>query len=367
MSKEIISTKQGVTLVMLYIFGYTLVIGTGGEAKKDMWIALILGIILAIPVFMMYARLLSMFPEKDIFDILNLVFGNFIGKAISLLFIWFALHIAGLAVYSFSEYISTVALDQTPKVVFMSAFMILCVWGVKEGIEVLGRWGEIMIRFLIFIVFMAVILAAKDLRFSKLLPVLENGINPVMKGAFATLTLPLAETVVFIMVFSCLKDKKATFKAYILGLLLAGVVLIIVSLRNIMVLGTYIISMNYYPSFNAVARINIGNILQRLEAAVSIVFLISGFVQVSICLLGAAKGISKLFGFIDYRHMVIPTALIILNLGFLVVKDMMELTQWNREVFPYYGFFFEVILPGVIFICARMRYKKIYNNDLNNK
>jgi spore germination protein KB len=366
MNKEIISDKQGIILITLFILGSTLVVGTGGEAKKDMWLAVIIGMIFAVPVLMMYAKLLSMFPEKDIFDILKLAFGNFIGKAISLLFIWYALHLGALVLYNFSQFIGTVGLDQTPRVVPMSVIMLLCAWGVKEGVEVLGRWGEILIQFLIIILFLATILSIPVLRLNNLLPVFENGIKPVIKGAFSTFAFPFTETVIFIMVFPCLKGKKSSFKTFILGLLLGGGIIVVLAARNIMILGSYIISMSYYPSFFAVARINIGHFLQRLESAVSITFLISGFVKISMCLFGASKGISKLFNFVDYRFIVIPTALIILNLSFIVSSDIMESAKWNLQVYPYYAFIFQVILPSLTFICAKIRYKKIRSNDLNN-
>jgi spore germination protein KB len=366
MRKEIISSRQGAILVFLYILGSSVIVGGGGEAGKDIWLSAIIAMAAAALVLLMYIRLLSMFPGKDIFDILNLVFGNYIGKAISLLFIWYALHLGGLVLYNFSEFVRTVGLEQTPRIAFMSVFMLLCAWGVKEGIEVLGRWGEVLLPFLLFIMVMVAILSFQNTKISNLLPVLEQGIKPVMKGAFSNFSFPFAETVIFTMVFSCFNDKKSTFKAYMFGLLFGGITLVQIGARNVMVLGSYVMSMNYYPTFNAVSRINIGHFLQRLESAVSIVFLISGFIKISICLLGASKGISKFFNCKEYRFLVIPVCLIILDFGFLVNTNIMESRRWNAQVYPYYAFIFQVILPLLIYGCSKMRYKKICDNNLND-
>lgn len=108
MNKEAISNKQGITLVIIFILGSTLVLGTAGEAKKDMWIAIIVGIFLSFPILLIYAKLLSMFPEKDIFDISILVLGNFFGRIVNILFIWFAIHLGALVLYNFGEFINTV-------------------------------------------------------------------------------------------------------------------------------------------------------------------------------------------------------------------------------------------------------------------
>lgn len=49
MNKEVISDKQGINLVILFIMGSTLVIGTGAEAGKDSWLAIIIAIIFSFP------------------------------------------------------------------------------------------------------------------------------------------------------------------------------------------------------------------------------------------------------------------------------------------------------------------------------
>jgi Spore germination protein. len=139
---------------------------------------------------------------------------------------------------------------------------------------------------------------------------------------------------------------------------------VVINVKNILVLGSYIISLNYFPSYIATSRINIGGFLQRLEALVSTAFLISGFIKISICLLGAANGISKLFNFNDYRFLVMPSALIILNLSFIDYKDSMELAQWANNIYPYYAFIFEVILPVMVLIGARIKLRKANINNL---
>lgn len=359
MRREIISSKQGVTLLILFIFGSTFVVGTGGEAKKDMWLAVIIAIIGALPMYFIYAKLLMSFPEKDLYDIVELVFGKLLGKAIILLYIFYSLHLGGLVVYNFNEFIGTVGLEQTPMIIPSSIMMVLCIWMLKQGIEGLARWGELFFPILISIVFLAAMFSIPNLDINNILPIAANGINPIAKGAFDTFSFPLTEAVLFTVVFSSLKNSKAALKTYILALIIAGGTLVISVLRNILVLGEYVISINYYPTFVAVARINIGNFLQRLESALSITFLIAGFVKICICLLAASKGFAKVLNFKDYRFIVIPQALMILNFSFIVTKDAMDSRIWNQQVYPYYAFIFEVILPLIIFICAKLRYKEL--------
>ena len=89
------------------------------------------------------------------------------------------------------------------------------------------------------------LLAIPQLHVDYLKPVLGHGMNPVMTGGFATFSFPFCETVLFICLFSSLKSKKSPFKVYKLGVLItAFVFIVIVTIRNIGVLGNTLTS--YY-------------------------------------------------------------------------------------------------------------------------
>ncbi len=140
MNKEVISNKQGICLIILFITGSTFVVGIGSKAENDSWLAIILSTLFAFPILMIYARLLSLFPQKDLFDILEIIFGKFIGKFISILYIWFSLHLGTLVLRNFGEFIGTISLSKTPMIIPMIFIIFLSTWIIKGGIELLGRW-----------------------------------------------------------------------------------------------------------------------------------------------------------------------------------------------------------------------------------
>jgi len=96
MKNEAISERQGIILIILFILGNSLLIGAGGQAKQDAWIAIIISILWSIILLLMFSRILSLYPGKDLFDILQIVMGKIIGKIVSILMIWFAFHFGTL-------------------------------------------------------------------------------------------------------------------------------------------------------------------------------------------------------------------------------------------------------------------------------
>ncbi|MCK4258321.1 MAG: endospore germination permease [Halanaerobiales bacterium] len=358
MKREVISDRQGIYLITLFIMGSTLILGTAAQAEKDIWLAILLAMVFAFPTLSMYARLHALFPGKDLYDILEFVFGRYLGKIISFVYIWFAFHLGTLVLRNFGEFLTTVGLLDTPTALLYVIMILLCLWAVKEGIEVLGRWGEFFIKIIIPLILLTIILGIPDMTINNIRPVFYNGIKPILDGAFSTYTFPLAETVIFMMVLSPLKEENSSYKIYWVGLLIGGFIIFISAFFEILVLGVNLYSESYFPAYIAVSRINIGDFLQRMEIIVSITFLIGGFIKISICLLAASKGIGKVFGFDDYRILATPVALLMVNLAYFIYDSIMEMTEWTFKIWNMYAFPFQVILPILILIAAEIKVRR---------
>lgn len=355
MNKEKISNSQGIKMVILFLFGSTLVMGTGGEAGRDMWLAIGLSVIATIPVYLLYCRIQSLFPGKDLFEILELNFGKLFGKLISLIFVWFAFHLGALVIRNFGEFIITVGLPETPRIVPMIIFALICIWAVKAGIEVLGRCSDYFMVFVMSLLIIYTILAIPIMDTKNILPIMGTGFGDVVKGVPSSFAYPFGEAVAFLLVFSALKNKKSPYKVYIPALLIAGPIMTFVALRNILIMGPLTLKTVYFPAYSAISRINVGNFLQRLEIGVTIVFLLCGFIKVCICLLGATKGLSRILGFDDYRILVLPVGLLMTNLAHIIYKDIDEMFEWAFKVWQYYAIPFQVVLPLLIWIFIEVK------------
>ncbi len=357
-SKETINDKQALIMVTIFIMGSTLIMGVGGVAKQDMWLAIIAAIASAIPVVLMYARILSTYPGKDLYDILQIVFGKVVGKIVCILYAWFAFHLGALVLRNYGEFIKTAALPETPMLVSMLFLGGLALWAVKAGIEVIGRWSEFFIFILIGFILIIGFLSIPLMKPQNLLPVLYEGVVPVLHGTLAALSFPFAETVVFTLVFSSLQTRESPNKVLVYGILLGGLIVVYAALRNVMVLGANYISMLYFPSYHAVSRINVGNFLQRLEISVVVVFTIAGFVKISVCLLAACTGIAKVFSLENHRQIATPIALLMVTLAYIVYKNIMEMMEWAFKYWSSYALPFQVFLPAIILLAVEIKSRR---------
>ena len=355
MNTEVISDKQGISLIIMFIVGTSIVLIMGVDAKQDLWLANIFAVIMALPMVLIYSSLHRLFPKKDLFDILEICMGRFIGKIIILLYSSFAFFLSSLIVRDFGEFFVTVAAPETPMIVPMFIMALLGAWIVIEGIETMGRWAEFFLPVTIVLLFITVLLLIPQMKINNIRPMLYSGIKPVIKGAFGPFSFPFAETVIFTMVFSTFKTDKSSYKVYLSGLLIGGIIIVINSVVNIFVLGIDVASTIYFPFYATLSRLNIGDFLQRLQIVIAFIFLLGGFIKLSICLLAASKGISKLFGYTDYRFIVLPFSLLLINLSYLITDSLMYFIEWDIKIWPYYAFLFQVILPIIIFVAAKVK------------
>jgi spore germination protein KB len=205
-----------------------------------------------------------------------------------------------------------------------------------------------------FIMALVNILEIPQFHLDYIKPILGNGIIPVLKGGFSAFSFPFAETILFLGVFSSLKTKKSPKKVYLWGVIIAGSIILITTIRNVAVLGNMLGSF-YFPSYEAVSMIAIDDFLQRIEATVSIVFIFSVFIKCAICLLVASKGIEKMFNLTDYRSIVIQTGLLMIYFSYIIYDNIMIMKYWAFKVYPYYAFPMQVILPVIIWVLAEIK------------
>jgi len=357
MTKEFISEKEAICIITAFLMGSTLIVGIGGEAKNDAWIAGIIAILMAVPVILIYARLLALYPGQDLYEIITLTLGKWPGKLVAVLYIWYSFHLGALVIRNFGEFVNTVTMPETPMLVPMFCLGLVGVVAVKSGVEVIGRITAYLLPAIIFIIVVVQILIIPELNFRYLRPVLHQDLLLVLRGGFTTFSFPFAESVLLMGILFAIKTKVSPYRVYFSSLLFAGTIIMVLTLRNILVLGPMLGSL-YFPSHVAVSRVNIGEFLQRIEVTVVFVFIFGAFIKSSVCLYVACKGIGKIFNLDNYRSIVIQVGLLMVYFAYIVYDSTMLMAYWAFKVYAYYAFPFQVILPLIIWVIAEIKSRR---------
>lgn len=355
MEKEIISQKQAILIMSLFIIGSTAILGSGSQAKQDVWIAIIIAMVMASLIIPVYGRISKLFPGKDIYEILENVFGKVLGKIISLIFLSYAFRLSALILRDFSEFVRIISLPETPICIIAFPAVILVIWEVRGGIEILGRFLGIFFPIYIIMIVITTLLSIPLFELDNLKPVLYDDLNLVLSSSFNVLTFPFAETVMFLCLMGNIRKNSNVYKVYYFSLLIGGIILILIAVRSVLVLGIPSKSIQNFASYTATRLIKIGTFLQRIEATVAIAFMISGYAKATVCMYTVTKGLSYLFNIKDYHKLAGPVGIIIAMYSIIIHSDFTELVEWTEKIYPYYAIPFQIIIPMIVWITAEIK------------
>lgn len=360
MQNEFITGKQAICIMMMFVMGSTLILGVGGEAKNDAWLAGIAGLLMSLPMILIYSRIHTLFKDKDLFEIMELSLGKVAGKLITLVYVLYAFHLGALVLRNFGELVNTINMPETPLLVPILCLGAVCIVGVRAGIESIGRFCTVFLPIILAILLIVQLMALHHFEMENLRPILGGGIAPILQGGFSVFAFPFAETVLFLGFLNAVRTDKPYRRLYMVSVWAAGGVIIYLTVRNIAVLGETL-AMLYFPSYTAVSRVDVKDYIERIEVTVAIVFVVSAMVKGTVCLFFAGKGLAHLTGIADYRPLIIQLGLLMIYFSYTLYNNTEEMRYWAFKVYTYYAFPFQVILPVIIWIFAERKAGKLRN------
>lgn len=356
MGDERVSARHAIYMNTLFLLGSSAVMGVNSSARQDSWIALLLTALIAFPFFMIYARILQLHPEKSFFEKLDLLMGPILGKVMTLLMSWFALHLCALVLRNFSEFIVVTLMPETPQLPVVLAMVLVVSYLAKSGPETFGRWASFVFPFVTLISLLTSFFSLNEMKFDRILPILQDPAK-VLSGTQSLLTFPFLELVIFLCAAGGLRKGENPYKTYRYSLLLGTSIMLIILLRNIFTMGPYIMSDEYFPSFFSARVINLGSLLTRVEGSIAMNFILAGIAKITMCLWAATKGGAHLFGISSYQRLLMPMALLAAVLSTAVYTNITASFDF-LEIYQYYALPFEIGIPVVLWILLEIRVRR---------
>lgn len=354
MGKETITTKQAISIMAMFMIGSTLIVQA--KATQDFWVTYLFVIAITLFIFFVYSRILSLFPGQNMLDIHRFLFGKIAGGVIYGSYVFYAFSLGIFVTRHFTEFIQ-VALPETPQYAYAICIVLVSIYIVNKGIETLGRWSLSTLPLIILIFFITIVFSAYLFDFRNLKPIFQSGLASIADNTWSSFTIPFGECVIFLLLLDSLKDSKKTLKVFYTSMAI-GVTMIMLGLfRNILVMGIANTNLLAHASVGAVSVIDIPNFVERIEVIVTTIFIICGLAKITVCLMGACKGIAKLLKLDSNQPIIMPIGLLMLTLSFNAFENAMHLFPW----FDVYRIFFLptiAVFPITAWIVAEIKVKR---------
>lgn len=350
-----ISSSQLMFLIAGFIQGSTLTVTFSFiVAKQDTWLTVLAGWLVGLPFVLVCIALAQKFPGKTLVQINDIVFGPYLGKLVTAIYLGFVLTVNGEYLRYLGDFILVYIMPETPIVVILVMFTCICAWAVRSGIEVTSRFSGIFVVVTLIIVISTFVLLLKDMKLSNFLPVLETPLKDFIQGTHIMEAIPFGELFAFLMIIPYLNKLKQAKSSVLLGYIIGGATVLITTVRDIAVLGatTAILAQ---PSFEAVRLIEIAKVLTRLEIFVAIALLITLFIKVSVFYYVTVTSIAQMFSLRSYLPLVPPIGIILIAFGIWMADSYMEQVYSTLHYYPFIAMPCEILLPSLTLIIAKIR------------
>lgn len=354
--KTYISPVQGFMLAVasISVTGHLLFIPVIiNHAGRDSWISLLL----AAPPFLALSGLLAslarMFPDQSIIQYSQVILGKQAGRIGSLLFLLFLFHDATLSIRGFGEFYTSAITPKTPIMVFFVGAALLAVYAVRSGIEVIARTNQLFLAILIPIGITATILTHKDKDYRNFLPVLYDGLQPVLMGTASLLSVFIGY-VVMAMIFPHMTETKHRVRWNMATVAVLLLMFIGPVTGPIALFGEEASIGLTFPTFQILRDIRIGE-LQRLDMLAVMLWSFGTFSKISVFLYAVTVGIAQLFRLEDHRFLAVPIAALMLIVSLLNSDNFLGIHEFLMYVYPFYATGIGLLLPLLLWIAARWR------------
>ncbi|MEK4229329.1 GerAB/ArcD/ProY family transporter [Solibacillus sp. FSL H8-0538] len=366
-----INSYQFLVLVILFTIGTSILTvpsGLAAEAKQDAWIAAIIGTGIGLLVVWLLITIALWFPHLTYVQIIEKLLGKWVGKAFSALFVLTALLYASELLYYFGLFLNIHMMPSTPMVVLNLLLAGIVVMGVRLGLETFARTAEILVVVFFVIFFILVVFISPEIKFENIQPVYEMGTKKIVQSSFFYVIVSSVNSVFLLMIFpSFINKMKQVKKSFLIGNLIGGIVIIVITFLSVTVLGVEKTAGEIYPSYELTKRINIGNFVQRIEGLMASLWIITLYFKTTLYFYASVLGMAQILNLKDYRPLTLPLGMIAVVLSLVIYPNVIYQQHWDsttgNSLTLSIGLFLPLLLVVVYAIRKRTKKNEIERNE----
>lgn len=325
---------------------------------QDSWMSAIIGILVTIPVMLLFSKLMKMYPDKTVLGICCEVFGKTVGKVLSVYYLAFFLILGSLNLGDLGSFVQVAMMPITPTLLVVSAAMFVCSMAIKGGAQIVCRYSMLFTAIALVVIFVGTVLSLPLWHLDYFLPMFNLPAMKYVQAVHVINAIPLSETVVFLMFTPSLsKNKSKLSRTMILALLFGAINLLIVVIRNAAILDniTHLITL---PPFEIFRLINFSTALSRMEILFAVSLMTLLFFKICVIFYAAVMAFAETFGLKSYKSIVYLVGALIVALSFNLYDSNVDHGNSARQYTPFYWMIPELIIPVALLIGGTIKQKK---------
>lgn len=356
--KDRISTAQLVILGLFTFIGDMALVYPAvmtAEAHQDAWIAALISIPVGLAMVFFMVTVANINPDKNMIELSQQILGKWAGGAVGVFYLLFFITAASTYVREIEDFMCTQIYEGTPGGVIRFMSIVLLVYGLRLGLETIGRAAQVLFPlFAVFLVSMMLLLLP-EVRVERLSPVLDTPAADMLHAVLYGVFYPFGELCVFFMVYPYTRKSSKINRDIFIALFLGAVGLNLILFLSLTVLGVYFSEHNFYAAYILAQKINIANFLQRLEALMATAWIITTYFKTALFFYAFVLGTAQLLKLKCHRPLIFPVAFLIYGLSQIIAKNIIFYVKEIPAYWVDWDLTVSFVLPLLLFIVHKVK------------
>ncbi|GLX68685.1 GerAB/ArcD/ProY family transporter [Paenibacillus glycanilyticus] len=348
-----ISVRQFMILIIIGTIGDSILIMptiTAASSKQDAWLSMLLALMCGLVLGWIYSAIANKLHRTSLYEAIRQRLGIWFGGFVFLLFL-FASFMCSLTLLSeLSQFMTTQVMPETPVNAIILFFLAVIIIAYRYGIESYARMGELMFPVFMGLFLLLVLFLLPQVEWSNLQPVMPKGMHPIVNGVMPAFCTGFVEMVVLLMLVPYVKGERKLTGAILAGFAIGGAVLFIIVFLSIVVLGPSLMETKYYPTFVLAQKIEIGHFLERIEAVMAFLWIITVFFKTILHFFTLTTGLAQVFRLQESKMLTIPLGMILLVCTVVGTPNIVTYNRILEAYYPWFDMTFFLVLPLLIWL-----------------
>ncbi len=270
--------------------GWLTILGTGGMVLGLTWVLV---------------QLCLRFPRQTATQFIPLVAGRWAGGLLVWGFVLYFILASAYIIRSFSDAMKLFLLPYTPLEVVVIVQVLTGAYLVGHGVNVLARSMQVFFPLILLPMGIILLLAVVDFRPSELLPVLADGVAPVVRAVPQAFWALLGFEVLLFLVAYLHYPRRDALRSALVGAAIPVVLYLVIFVITIGALGPALSKQQILPVIDLARSIDIpGTFVERLEVFLLALWVVTAFSSATVYHYLAALAASQLLALKEHRPLV---------------------------------------------------------------
>jgi spore germination protein KB len=346
-------------LTIFFTTGTTILVipaGMAAKANQDAWLSALIGMIICLVMVYFYVVCAKAMGRESYIQYLQKVYGKVIGKLVGFAYVYFAFVGTTTLLFYFGNFTTTQILTETPIEILNLLLLIVVIFVVRAGLEVLARTGELLFPWFMFLLVSLVILLIPQIELERISPLFDASIKDHLSAIFnfvATAGFPLVLMLMFYPRNINRPDK--TKWGFMAGSVFGSMIVVVIIFLCILVLGASATARQMFPSYVLAKTVSLFDILERIESVMATMWILSIFFKTSIYFYAFVIGLAHLLGVRNYRFLVVPLGILAVIFSTVVYPNVQYMIHWDTTYWPPYALIMGFFIPLLTLIIDKIK------------